>query len=66
MAKAPSIRDRQVMVRAYMTDENFGYDHWRATQFLSPDRSLPAVLLIFSDDAERQDWLNRTDRRRSE
>jgi hypothetical protein len=51
--KAPSIDDRIVKVRAYFSDEAFGYDHWRATQFLSPPESSPAVLVVCKTEAER-------------
>jgi hypothetical protein len=51
--KAPSLSDRVVKVRAYLTDEWFGYDHWRARQFGAPDEARPALLLIFATEAER-------------
>lgn len=49
--KAPSANDRVVAVMAYLTDAEFGYDHWKATQFLSPDGAVHAVLLIVPDKA---------------
>lgn len=51
--KAPNLTDRVVKVRAYITDERFGYDHWVARQFLTPADSKPALLLIFDTEAER-------------
>jgi hypothetical protein len=48
----PSLSDRVVKVTAYLTDEVFGYDHWRAAQFSSP-KGKPAVLLIYDTEAER-------------
>lgn len=33
MAQMPSKDDQIVRVRAYLTDEVFGYDHWRAAQW---------------------------------
>lgn len=50
---APSTLDRAVPVRAYLTDETFGYDHWRAAQFSAAQVGQPAVLLIFTTEAER-------------
>ncbi len=53
--KPPSLADRFVRVTAYLSDEIFGYDHWRAAQFSSPKvaESRPAILQIFETDAER-------------
>lgn len=53
--KAPSIEDRAVKVLAYLTDQTFGYDHWRAAQFSAPSAEVmrPAVLLICQSDEER-------------
>jgi hypothetical protein len=55
MSKAPSLADLHVKVTAYMTDEVFGYDHWRAAQFSAPvvPSNRPALLLIFDTEEER-------------
>lgn len=57
--KAPSLSDTQVKVRAYLTDETFGYEHWRAAQFSAPTvpSSRYAVLTIFQSEAERDAFL---------
>lgn len=63
LMKVPSTDDRVVAVRAYLTDESFGYTHWRAAQFSAPDAKVqrPAALVLFETDAERdvfvQAWL---------
>lgn len=49
----PSLNDRFVKVSAYLTDETFGYDHWRAAQFSAPKRDKPAVLVLCADEAEQ-------------
>lgn len=57
--KPPSHDDQLVDVTAYMTDEHFGYDHWRATQFRAgmsqpvSDIQAPALLVVCKDDRER-------------
>lgn len=53
--KTPSANDRFVRVTAYLTDETFGYEHWRAAQFCAPGASMerPAVLIICRDQADR-------------
>jgi hypothetical protein len=50
----PSEADTVVCVRAFLTDEHFGYEHWQARQFCAPDNARPAVLVICEtpDDAE--------------
>ena len=56
---APNKDDDFVNVTAYMTDEHFGYDHWRATQFRagmpSPgsDVQRPALLVICDSERAR-------------
>lgn len=50
--KAPSLDDRAVKVTAYLTDETFGYEHWRAAQFSAPKRDRPGILIICRDDQE--------------
>lgn len=42
----PKLSDRLVRVLAGLTDETFGYAHWRAAQFSSPWREREAVLVI--------------------
>jgi len=54
MAKQPSESDKIVRVRAYLTDEAFGYEHWRAAQFAAPKEGQPALLLLCRDDHERE------------
>jgi hypothetical protein len=56
--KAPSNDDRYVNVTAYLTDETFGYDHWRAAQFCSPP-GRPAILIICSGEEDREQMLQR-------
>jgi hypothetical protein len=53
----PSKTDRVVKVRAFLTDEVFGHDHWRAAQFSAPIDAAPAVLLICRDAAEQASLL---------
>lgn len=55
--KAPTLTDKLVKVRAYLTDETFGYEHWRASQFSTPPDSRPAILVIYDSDSERDDAL---------
>jgi hypothetical protein len=52
----PSERDSRVAVRAYLTDETFGYTHWRAAQFSAPDAEVKrwAILTLF-DSREARD-----------
>ena len=52
--KAPSLSDRRVKVRAFLTDEGFGYDHWQARQVMAPADARPAVLIICEDEAEQR------------
>jgi hypothetical protein len=51
--KVPSVADRAVKVRAYLTDETFGYTHWRAAQFSAPAHDKYGLLLLFDTEAER-------------
>ena len=53
----PSKADNVVEVSAYLTDETFGYDHWRAAQFSAPKCDLPGVLLLFGSEEARAEWL---------
>ncbi len=52
--KQPSHNDKIVAVKAYLTDEVFGYEHWRATQYLAPYESRYAVLII-CDNKDHQE-----------
>jgi len=47
------MKDRTVKVWAHLTDETFGYDHWRAAQFSPPKNDKPGVLLLFDTEEER-------------
>jgi hypothetical protein len=51
--KTPSLNDCAVKVSAYLTDETFGYDHWRAAQFSSPGRDRFGVLVLFENEEAR-------------
>lgn len=55
--KVPSLNDRAVKVSAYLTDADFGYDHWRAAQFSAPSRDRFGVLLLFANEQERDEAL---------
>ena len=55
--KPPGLDDRFVPVSAYLTDEEFGYEHWRAAQFSAPKKDRPAVLVICADEAEQAESL---------
>lgn len=52
--KQPSLADRVVKVRAYLTDQEFGYEHWRAAQFSAPIVAKPAVLVIWETEGEQE------------
>ena len=52
--KVPSLSDRRVKVRAFFTDEGFGYDYWQAKQFMTPADARPAVLIICEDEDEQR------------
>jgi hypothetical protein len=56
---APSLTDRIVEVSAYLTDETFGYVHWRAAQF--EERGREAVLVICREGESRAELLRRID-----
>jgi hypothetical protein len=49
----PTQTDRVVKVRAYLTDETFGYDYWAARQFSAPADARYAVLVICDSESER-------------
>ncbi len=49
----PSLRDTVVPVRAYLTDEEFGAEHWRAAQFCAPEHAPWAILVIYDSRAAR-------------
>jgi hypothetical protein len=55
----PSLADRVVKVSAYLTDETFGYDHWRAAQFSTPGRDRYGALVLFETEEERDAFLTR-------
>ena len=55
--RQPSTQDRVVKVRAYITDETFGYEHWRAAQFCAPQEGRPAALVLFNSEAERDAFM---------
>ena len=46
--KQPSLDDKVVKVTSYLTDEDFGYEHWRAAQFSAPSCDKHGILLLFS------------------
>ena len=56
--KVPSVKDRLVSVRAVLTDEVFGYEHWCAAQFSAPTSTVGVerlgLLIICKDAAERE------------
>lgn len=53
--RMPTVRDIQVAVAARFTDEEFGYERWKADQVGRGDR--PGVLLLFDSERERDSWL---------
>lgn len=57
----PSEQDKLVKVRAYLTDESFGYEHWRAAQFSAPETAVQKWgVLILCETREDQDrWFER-------
>jgi hypothetical protein len=55
--KPPSVQDKAVRVKAYLTDEAFGYDHWRAAQFSAPKFDRHAVLVFFDTPDEADDFI---------
>lgn len=57
--KVPSINDYVVKVRAYLTDEVFGYTHWRAAQFSAPKHTRFGVLVLFETEGERDKFFER-------
>lgn len=50
----PNLNDKIVKVKAYLTDEIFGYEHWRAAQFSTPKHDKYGLLLLFDTEAERE------------
>ncbi len=52
--KPPSVEDRIVQVTAKLTDETFGYEHWRAGQF-SFGGTHDAVLVICRAGEDRKE-----------
>ena len=55
--KVPSLSDRVVKVTGYLTDQSFGYEHWRAAQFSSPKKDRAGALILFEDEAQRDRFL---------
>ena len=53
----PTLDDQIVPVWAGLTDEDFGYDHWRAAQYASPWKDRPGVLLLFENEAQRKQFI---------
>lgn len=52
----PQPADKCIKLRAYMTDEHFGYDYWAACQFAMPTHAQhvkPALLLTFETERDR-------------
>lgn len=66
--KPPSLDDRVVKVAAYLTDEVFGYTHWRAAQFSAPEAESrrPALLVVCQTEAQRDRLLAEVSRAISE
>lgn len=50
----PNLNDKIVKVKAYLTDETFGYTHWRAAQFSAPKHDKYGLLLLFDTESERE------------
>ena len=50
--KVPSLTDKAVKVRTYLTYDTFGYTHWRAAQFSAPAHDRFAVLVLCESEAE--------------
>lgn len=59
--KQPSKSDRIIKVRAYLTDETFGYEHWRAAQFSAPKHDKFGVLILFDTEVERDKFIDKQD-----
>jgi hypothetical protein len=57
--KPPSVDDKVVAVKAYLTDETFGYEHWRAAQFSAPRFDRHATLVLFDTLEERDAFVER-------
>lgn len=57
----PSERDTLVKVRAYLTDESFGYEHWRAAQFSAPEADVQkwGVLILCETREDQERWFER-------
>jgi hypothetical protein len=53
MSGRPNVNDKIVAVKAYLTDETFGYEHWRAAQFSAPKYDRHGALLLFDTPDER-------------
>ena len=57
--KPPSLDDKIVAVKAYLTDETFGYDHWRAAQFSRPKFDKHAALVLFDSEEARDAFMDK-------
>lgn len=55
MSDTPNLTDRTAYVYAGLTDETFGYDHWRAAQYSSPWRDREAILVIIQPGENRDE-----------
>ena len=55
--KPPSLDDHVVAVTAYLTDESFGYEHWRAAQYSAPRCDRHGALVLFATPEARDAFL---------
>ena len=44
-----------IKAMAWITDEEFGYDHWRAAEFSCGRSTKFAIITLFSSEKERDD-----------
>ena len=57
--KVPNLADKgPIKAMAWITDEEFGYDHWRAAQFSCGRGVKFAAIVIFDTEAERDVWIS--------
>ena len=45
---------------AWQTDEDFGYDHYRAAEFGCGKGNIPAIILLFDTKEKRDLWFKVT------
>ena len=57
--KPPGLDDTAVRVTAWLTDDTFGYDHWRAAQFSAPQCARHGVLVLFETAEAADEFLRR-------